>query len=552
MEPNKEDNVSLPATAQITAPPILQDAASQPGFSAIPPVVPPPMAPIPMMPHPPVARPPTFKPPVSQNGRAKTSDSDSESDDEHFEISEESRQVRERQEKALQDLLVKRRAAAMAVPTNDKAVRDRLRRLGQPITLFGEQEMERRARLTQLLARLDMDGQLDKLLIAQEEDVAPKEEVDDEVLEYPFFTEGPKELREARIEIAKFSVKRAAVRIQRAKRRRDDPDEDMDAETKWALKHAKNMVLDCSNFGDDRPLTGCSFSRDGKILATCSLSGVTKLWEMPQVTNTIAVLKDHKERATDVVFSPVDDCLATASADRTAKLWKTDGTLLQTFEGHLDRLARVAFHPSGKYLGTTSFDKTWRLWDINTGAELLLQEGHSRSVYGIAFQQDGALAASSGLDSLARVWDLRTGRSILVFQGHIKPVRFSVNFSPNGYHLASGGEDNQCRIWDLRMRKSLYIIPAHANLVSQVKYEPQEGYFLATASYDMKVNIWSGRDFSLVKSLAGHESKVASLDITADSLCIATVSHDRTIKLWTSSGNDEDEEKEKETMDIDL
>ncbi|KAG2244344.1 hypothetical protein Bca4012_034988 [Brassica carinata] len=113
---------------------------------------------------------------------------------------------------------------------------------------------------------------------------------------------------------------------------------------------------------------------------------------MPQVTNKIAVLKDHKERATDVVFSPVDDCLATASADRTAKLWwKTDGTLLQTFEGHLDRLARVAFHSSGKYVGTTSFDKTWRLWDVNTGAELLLQ---------------GALAASSGLDSLARVWDL--------------------------------------------------------------------------------------------------------------------------------------------------
>ncbi|ESQ39813.1 hypothetical protein EUTSA_v10000860mg [Eutrema salsugineum] len=517
MELNKEDNVSLP----------------------------PPMAPIPMAP-PPATRPPTFRP---QNGGEKSSESDSESEDEHYEISEESRQVRERREKALKDMQIKRRAAALAVPTNDKAVRDRLRRLGQPITLFGEQEMERRARLAQHMARLDIDGQLDKLLRAHEEDIAPpKEEVDDEILEYPFFTEGPKELREARIEISKFSIKRAAVRIQRAKRRRDDPDEDMDAETKWALKHAKGMVLDCSNFGDDRPLTGCSFSRDGKILATCSLSGVTKLWEMPQVTNKISVLKDHKERATDVVFSPVDDCLATASADRTAKLWKTDGTLVQTFEGHLDRLARVAFHPSGKYLGTTSFDKTWRLWDVNTGAELLLQEGHSRSVYGIAFQQDGALAASSGLDSLARVWDLRTGRSILVFQGHIKPV-LSVNFSPNGYHLASGGEDNQCRIWDLRMRKSLYIIPAHANLVSQVKYEPQEGYFLATASYDMKVNIWSGRDFSLVKSLAGHESKVASLDIAADTSCIATVSHDRTIKLWTSSSNEEDQSGD---MDIDL
>ncbi|KAH0924680.1 hypothetical protein HID58_016936 [Brassica napus] len=423
-----------------------------------------------MVQHTPLARRPAFRPP--QNGGAKA-------DDERYVISEESRQVRERQERAMQELLIRRRAAAMAVPTNDKSVRGRLRRLGDAITLFGEREMERRARLAQLMARLDVSGQLDRLLRAYEEEVEDEEE---EEVQYLFFTEGPKELREARIDIAKYSIKRAALRVQRAKRRRDDPDEDVDAETEWALKQAKGMVLDCSSFGDDRPLTGCSFSRDGTILATCSLSGVTNLWEMPQVTNKIAILKDHKERVTDVVFSPVDDCLATASADRTAKLWKTDGTLLQTFEGHLDRLARVAFHPSGKYLGTTSFDKTWRLWDVNTGAELLLQEGHSRSVYGIAFQQEGALAASSGLDSLARVWDLRTGRSILAFQGHIKPI-------------------------------------------------------------------WSGRDFSLVKSLAGHESKVASLDITADSSCIATVSHDRTIKLWTSNSK---EEEGGETMDIDL
>ena len=135
---------------------------------------------------------------------------------------------------------------------------------------------------------------------------------------------------------------------------------------------------------------------------------------MPRVSK-VSALKGHTERATDVTFSPVHDHLATASADRTAKLWNTDGSLLKTFEGHLDRLARIAFHPSGKYLGTTSFDKTWRLWDIESGVELLLQEGHSRSVYGIAFHQDGSLAASCGLDALARVWDLRTGRSIQTF-----------------------------------------------------------------------------------------------------------------------------------------
>lgn len=57
------------------------------------------------------------------------------------------------------------------MPTNGKYVSDRLRRLGEPITLFGEQEMERRARLAQLMASLDIGGQLDKLLQAHEEGV---------------------------------------------------------------------------------------------------------------------------------------------------------------------------------------------------------------------------------------------------------------------------------------------------------------------------------------------------------------------------------------------
>ncbi|KAL4384687.1 hypothetical protein GQ457_15G011910 [Hibiscus cannabinus] len=533
-----------------TVPSIAPIPAAVPSIAPIP-TVPPPLVVNPLASLP--GRPPVLKPPVSQNGEVKIVDSDSDHEDDklatggEYEISEESRLVRERQEKAMQDLLMKRRAAALAVPTNDMAVRTRLRRLGEPITLFGEREMERRERLRMIMAKLDSEGQLEKLMKVHEEEeaaISAKAEDIEEDIEYPFYTEGPKELLHARIDIAKYSIVKATARLQRARRKRDDPDEDMDAEIDWALRQAGNLVLDCSEIGDDRPLSGCSFSRDGKLLATCSLSGVAKLWSMPRVSK-VSALKGHTERATDVTFSPVHDHLATASADRTEKLWSPDGSLLKTFEGHLDRLARIAFHPSGKYLGTTSFDKTWRLWDIDSGVELLLQEGHSRSVYGIAFHQDGSLVASCGLDALARVWDLRTGRSILSLEGHVKPV-LGVSFSPNGYHLATGGEDNTCCIWDLRKKKSLYIIPAHSNLISQVKFEPQEGYYLVSSSYDMTAKGYHIFLHKPVKSLPGHEAKVTASDISEDGRYIATVSHDRTIKLWTA-GNMEKEND----MDLD-
>ncbi|KAI3981532.1 hypothetical protein MKX01_034923 [Papaver californicum] len=136
-----------------------------------------------------------------------------------------------------------------------------------------------------------------------------------------------------------------------------------------------------------------------------------------------------------------------------------------------------------------------------------MKENHSsisRSVYGICFHCDGSLAASCGVDSIVRVWDLRSGRSILTFEGHNKAV-YGIGFSPNGYHLATGGEDNTCRIWDLRKKKSKYIIPAHSKQISQVKYDNREGYFLATASLDKTY--------------------------------IATVSRDKTIKLWASGSS---------------
>ncbi|KAI3471637.1 hypothetical protein Pfo_028287 [Paulownia fortunei] len=514
-----------------------------------------PLAPLPV-------RPPVIRPPRAQNGDSRTSDSDSDQEEsgssraaagstQEYEISEESRQARERQEKAVQELMMKRRAAALAVPTNDNAVRARLRRLGEPITLFGEREMERRDRLRTLMAKLDSEGQLERLMKAHEDEeaaaaVAPSEPEED--IQYPFYTEGSQALLEARREIAKYSIVKSALRLHRARRKKDDPDEDLDAEVDWSLKQAADLVLECSEIGDDRPFQDAQFRMMERCLPpgniSVSLSGVAKLWSMPEVKK-VSALKGHTERATDVAFSPISYQLATASADRTARLWNLEGSVLRTFEGHLDRLARISFHPSGKYLGTASFDKTWRLWDVETGEELLLQEGHSRSVYGISFHHDGSLAASCGLDALARVWDLRSGRSILALEGHVKPA-LGVSFSPNGYHLATGGEDNTCRIWDLRKRKCLYIIPAHSNLISQVKFEPQEGYFLVTASYDMTAKIWSSRDFKPVKTLSGHESKVTSLDVVGDGQCVATVSHDRTIKIWSTR----EPEKEK-GMEVD-
>lgn len=67
----------------------------------------------------------------------------------------------------------------------------------------------------------------------------------------------------------------------------------------------------------------------------------------------------------------------------------------------------------------------------------------------------------------------------------------------------------------------------------QVRYEHLDGHFFITASYDNTVKVWSSSTFALIKVLAGHESKVMSADICPDgSGTVASVSYDRTLKLW--------------------
>lgn len=273
---------SIPVIPPIVPPPSVAPTMVVPPIALVPTVVPPPAAPQVLTPPLPLpTRLPVLRPPAPKTGEHVASDSDEDEDDNgligstgEYEISEESRQVRERQEKAIQDLMMKRRAAALAVPTNDKAVRARLRRLGEPMTLFGEREMERRDRLRAIMAKLDAEGQLEKLMKAHEEEEAAAsaaamgDDMEEDTLQYPFYTEGSRALLDARIDIAKFSTARAALRLQRARRRRDDPDEDMDAEMDWALEQVESLSLDCSEIGDERPLLGCSFSSNGNLLAT--------------------------------------------------------------------------------------------------------------------------------------------------------------------------------------------------------------------------------------------------------------------------------------------
>ncbi|KAG1451913.1 hypothetical protein G6F46_001440 [Rhizopus delemar] len=445
--------------------------------------------------------------------------------------------------KVLEEFERRKRAFALAVPTDDGRVRQRLRELGEPQCLFGEGPGDRRDRLRYLLSR--MEGRP----IESEEEASEEEEMEEE-----FFTPGSIELLEARKFMTKYSLPRAKARNQRQKIEETIPLALLKASRKELHQKLKDYVNWSSQISDDRPVAQCAFSPDSKLLVTGAWSGLCKVWSVPNC-EPLLTLKGHNDKVGGVAFHPEATIsleknvlnLATGAADGLIQLWNLEKeSPIATLSGHARRVARIGFHPSGKYLGSASFDGTWRLWDVETTQELLLQEGHAREVYAISFQCDGSLVATGGLDAVGRVWDTRTGRSSMTLEGHIKDI-VGLDWSPNGYHLASASADNSVKIWDIRTLRNLYTISAHQSLVSDVKYskgvpgtnnnspaDPNNiaGLYLTTSGYDGSVRIWSGDDFRLIRSLDGHDGKVMGVDISRDNKFIASTGFDRTFKLW--------------------
>lgn len=428
-------------------------------------------------------------------------------------------------------------ARTIAVPTDDTKVKARLRELGEPIILFGEDLADRRNRLRYLLSL-----QSGALCEAEDEDGEEEEE---------YYTPGSQDLLHARRAIAAFSLPRARARIERQKRETQIPLSKQIAHRKAQNARLREFVSQGSQIAADRPVSIARFSPDSTLIATGSWAGDLRLFQAADLKE-IKKLTGHTDKVSGLAWHPSpsssNPCtLATGGGEGDVCLWSLEGDEpLATMKGHGARVARVEFHPSGTYLGSASFDGTWRLWDVSTTSELLLQQGHSHEVYAISFQNDGSLVATAGLDSIGRVWDLRSGKTVMVLDGHVRPIQ-GLDFSGNGYQLASASADDTVKVWDIRQVKSIATIPAHKSLVSDVRFfhaafretdvdkVDADGTYLVSSGYDGAVNIWSADDWTLVKSLVGPaDKKVMSVDVSGDGRSICSSGFDRTLRLWAS------------------
>ncbi len=160
---------------------------------------------------------------------------------------------------------------------------------------------------------------------------------------------------------------------------------------------------------------GVTFSPDGKKLLTASRDKTAKVWDLDKKEVT-ASFPDHQAAVYGVAMRADGKMAVTVGADKMLRLWNAaaDGKPFRAVGGHGDEIFKIVSHPAAVVLATASADKTVRLWKED-GNPLRTLTGLTDQVYALAISPDGSLVAGGAWDGEVRIWKLHDGKLAAAF-----------------------------------------------------------------------------------------------------------------------------------------
>uniref|UniRef100_A0A5S6Q9D9 WD_REPEATS_REGION domain-containing protein n=1 Tax=Trichuris muris TaxID=70415 RepID=A0A5S6Q9D9_TRIMR len=158
------------------------------------------------------------------------------------------------------------------------------------------------------------------------------------------------------------------------------------------------------------PIETLRFSGDECSLASGSLSGIIKFWDLLCGSAYCSISDNGKTISCLANSSLCRNVWASGTTDGAARLWDTrlPAKAVLTFQEHTKSVGCLEFSPHGLWLFTGSDDCSVKIWDLRCKQSMTTFDQHLGPVQQLAFHPGELLLASASADKTVRFWDLET------------------------------------------------------------------------------------------------------------------------------------------------
>jgi cytochrome c len=283
--------------------------------------------------------------------------------------------------------------------------------------------------------------------------------------------------------------------------------------------------------GHGGPVRALAISPDGKSAVSGSFDTSAIRWSLER-NAAEQVLRFH-DGAVNAVAILKDGRIATGSADARIAIWQPGEQEPQTvLYGHTAPVVALAQSPDGATLASASWDRTARLWSLAGGASRLF-EGHAQNVNGVAFAPDGHVLVTAGYDATLRIWPL-TGAASPIVKAMPTPLN-AVAVAPDG-EIVTAGADGKVYFLspagELRGDVKAGETPVIALAISR------DGALVAAAGIRGSVAVIERASRSLKRTLVGPGLPVWSVAFFPDNHTLLTGGADRVLRRWNAESGE--------------
>ncbi|GAA6618392.1 toll/interleukin-1 receptor domain-containing protein [Scytonema sp. NUACC26] len=274
-------------------------------------------------------------------------------------------------------------------------------------------------------------------------------------------------------------------------------------------------------------VNGVSFNNDGTMLASASDDRTVKIWSL-KGEEIIKIA--HDNIVYDVSFSSQGNILASVSEDKKVRLWDSKGKLLREFPTLKSPALNVNFSPDGQKIAFNSKDGTF-LSNLE-GKQLKFLPNVNSWTMSVRFSPDSQLILCPGKNYTVEILTL-DGKLISILQGH-KDLIYIANFSSDGKILATASEDTTVKIWN-RNGSLIKTLP-HYQPITWVTFSRNDR-MLISGTKDGTINLWNAKNGELIQKWKAHVGNITDIKVSPDGKIIASSGIDNTVKLWNIEGN---------------